>query len=143
MGQVTAIRTGPLPSEREWQQALVDLFERFRWAVQHVYPLRTQHGWRTGTTASGWPDLVMLRGHRLVALEVKGVRTALRPEQRAWLMRFEDVGARALVLRPTDDWELIVRWAAHPEEMPERFGWEPLPEDHPLYPRLPAGKRWR
>ena len=124
--------------ERPWQRTLVEALETFGYAVQHIYPLRTKNqGWRTSTTAKGWPDLVAIRGQWLIAIEVKGETTRIEDEQRAWLMRFAGLGSqhvRTWVLRPTDDWGQIAAWIASPGLAPRIFGWSPLPEGHAEYP---------
>jgi hypothetical protein len=51
----------------------------------------------------GWPDLVMLRGDRIVVAELKADGApGPRPEQRAWLDAWRAVGAEVYVWRPAD-----------------------------------------
>lgn len=121
-------------TEKSWQGTLVQTLETFGYAVQHVFPLQTKHGWRTGTTLSGWPDLVAIRDEWILAIEVKGEVTIVKPEQVACLMRLSRAHVPSWILRPTDDWPLIVDWIRHPAESPLTYGWEPLPETHELYP---------
>lgn len=112
-------------TEKDWQRTLVEGFEHFGWAVQHVYLMPTKNGgYRTSTTAVGWPDLVCLRREWVVACEVKGIRTAVGPGQIEWLERFAEIPTgRAWMLRPQCDWQAIVRWMAYPLQAPRRFGW--------------------
>lgn len=121
--------------EKDWQHTLVGALEIAGYSVQHVFPLQTRHGtWKTGTTASGWPDLVALRDEWLIAIEVKGEKTPVDPKQIAWLMRFTEAHCPAWILRPQDSWELISDWIAHPRDSPLCHGWTPLAPDHPAYP---------
>jgi Holliday junction resolvase len=60
----------------------------------------------------GFPDLLAIRGERLIAaeLKVKKAGTVLgepKPEQRAWLEAFRRVGAETYVWRP-ENWSEIL-----------------------------------
>lgn len=113
-------------SERAYQETLVTTLEVFGWHVCHVYPLQTKHGWRTGTTADGWPDLVCLRREWIIAIEVKSDKGRATPQQRLWLHRFAAVeSARAWLLRPSDDYGEIVEWFRDPAHAPRVHGWTP------------------
>jgi hypothetical protein len=57
----------------------------------------------TGSVA-GFPDLVCLRGARAFVAEIKGERTRLTAEQRAWLAAFEAAGVPAYLWRLPADW---------------------------------------
>jgi len=113
--------------EREWQRTLVELLEAFGYVVEHTYPLRTQHGWRTGSTLDGKPDLMALRPPRLLAIECKSDTGRLTPRQVAVLSLHAEVPChRAWVLRPTDPWPDIVEWVRRPASAPVTFGFEPM-----------------
>lgn len=115
----------PVATEKEFQSQLVDLLQTFGWTVQHVYSLATKHGYRTGTTSAGWPDLVAVRRDIILAIEVKGPRTPVEQAQLAWLDRFARVSsARAWLLRPdTAPFDALVRWVRHPRDAPRIVGW--------------------
>jgi hypothetical protein len=120
----------PAVRERDWQATLVAALEAFGYVVEHTYPLRTQHGWRTGSTLKGKPDLIALRPPRLLAIEVKTDVGRLDPEQRAVLSLYALVpSCRAWVLRPRDDWDTIVAWLRRPKLAPQAYGFDPLPRD--------------
>lgn len=112
-------------SERDWQRTLVECFTTFGWAVQHVYRMPTKDGgYRTSTTAVGWPDLACFRGEWIVGCEVKGLRTTTQPGQEEWLERFAQIPTgRGWMLRPNDDWQQIANWIARPLTAPRRYGW--------------------
>lgn len=113
------------PTEKEWQRTVVELLDAMQWANTHTYPLRTEHGWRTGTTAKGWPDLVAIRGAFVVGIECKTDRGRADPEQLVWLSRFSYLaGGRAWLLRPRDDLSLVASWLRTPADAPRVYGFE-------------------
>lgn len=116
-------KRNPTP-EREFQRTLVGVLELFGYEVNHTYPLRTQHGWRTGTTAIGWPDLTALRPPRQLAIEVKGEHTPLEEPQRAWLSLHALIPCnRAWVIRPNDPpWPDVQAWIRRPKLAPQSYG---------------------
>lgn len=122
-------KANPTP-ERQFQKTLVDVLELFGYQVNHTFPLRTSQGWRTGTTAIGWPDLTALRPPRMLAIEVKGEYTPLEEPQRAWLSLHALIPcARAWVIRPQDPpWPDVQAWIREPYPAPQAYGFEPL--DH-------------
>lgn len=115
-------------AEKEWQKTLVAAAEIFGYVVEHTYPLRTQHGWRTGSTLVGKPDLVMLRPPRLVVIECKANKGRLDPAQRAVLSLYAEIpNTRAWVLRPRDPWPDIQAWLRRPGRAPLTYGFDPMP----------------
>lgn len=114
-------------AEKDWQKVLMNGMEEQGWTVNHVGRGRHRSGdWVTPTTSPGYPDLLAVRGHRLLAVEVKGPRTPVDLAQVAWLLLFSEVPtANAWVMRPTMDWSMAARWIAHPEEAPVTFGFDP------------------
>jgi hypothetical protein len=121
----------PLPTtkERDWQATLVAALEVFGYVVEHTYPLRTQHGWRTGSTLTGKPDLIALRPPRLLAIECKTDKGRLTTEQVAVLSLYALVPCcRAWVLRPRDPWDTVQSWLRRPKLAPVTYGFEPMPQ---------------
>lgn len=65
-------------------------------------------GWRTYHThdsrrsQAGFPDLVLVRGTRILWRELKTMTGRLRPEQHAWLNDLTTAGADASIWRPID-----------------------------------------
>lgn len=101
-------------SEADFQNQIIDLAHIFGWRVAHFRPARTAHGWRTPVAAdgAGFPDLVLVRGPRLIFGEVKSQRGELRCEQVEWLAALATVAStspmvQATVWRP-DDFDEIV-----------------------------------
>lgn len=139
-----------LTREKDFQQTLVDTLELFGYVVEHTYPLRTQHGWRTGSTLKGKPDLIAVRPPRVLAIEVKGENTPLEEPQRAVLSLYVEVPcARAWVIRPQDPpWPLVQRWIQRPnppadvgEPAPRYYGFEPMDVEDARRYLLSKGRR--
>ncbi len=90
-------------TERELQQAVIDLARVFRWKVAHFRPALTAHGWRTPVQAdgAGFPDLVLVRD-RAVYAELKAVRGRLTERQAEWRAALEHAGQEYHLWTPTD-----------------------------------------
>lgn len=74
-----------LISERDWQRQVCDAAELYGWRWAHFRPAQTGKGWRTpvaGPLGVGFPDLVMVRGDRLLMVELKAEHAHLSPPQR-------------------------------------------------------------
>ena len=118
-------------AEKEYQKTVEGALTTLGYEWNHVYPLRTEHGWRTGTTTKGWPDLTAIRGRFILAIEMKGYdrngrATEFTEGQKDWLGRFSHLaGGRAWVFRPTDDWAETQEMLRHPENAPRVYGWAP------------------
>jgi hypothetical protein len=108
--------------ERDFQDAVIELFRMHRWRVAHFRVARTTKGWRTPMIGDpGYPDLTMARGPRLVYAELKGDgadgkrRGRVTPDERAWLAELQLVAeANPLVEVYTwwpSDWEQIIEVA--------------------------------
>lgn len=75
-----------------------------------VEQLLTLHGWRyyhthdSRRSIPGFPDIVALRGHRLLALELKTRRGRATADQLAWLVAFAEIPfAWSGIVRTSDD----------------------------------------
>lgn len=94
-----------------YQTQVVDLANLKGWAVMHVP--RSQVGpdliylTTTGLDGKGWPDLVLFRPPRSVAIEIKTQRDTVKPEQAAWLRLLEACGFEVMVARPSD-WDEVL-----------------------------------
>lgn len=97
--------------EADFQKQVIQVAERFGWLVYHTYDSRR--------CAPGFPDLVLVKGSRVIFAELKSHRGRLTPEQKAWieaLERAEEV--EAMVWKPKD-WrniERILRGEEHARE---------------------------
>ena len=73
-------------SEKELLAMVVELAQRCGWLAAHFRPAMTQHGWRTAVQGNaGFPDLVLVRGKRLIFAELKSEKGKLTEEQSAWI----------------------------------------------------------
>ena len=99
-------------SEADFLAQVIDLAHLYGWRVAHFRAGMTRTGrWLTPVQGdgAGFPDLLMTRGHRALALELKvGYRKATET-QLDWLNALGHVpGIEAHVVHPKD-WELIER----------------------------------
>ena len=109
-GSCRSCRPG-VPCEDHFQQQVIALARLRGWRVAHFRPAQTAKGWRTPVAADGkgFPDLLMVRARtgQIVAMELKGRRGQLTPEQKVWLEDFATVpGAVSRCYRPAD-WPVI------------------------------------
>jgi hypothetical protein len=93
-------------TERELQDAIIDMAKLLGWRVMHQRPGRTVDGWRTAIQGhAGFPDLVLLRPPRLIFAELKSKRGNPDFQQATWLNGLETVaGVETFLWRPID-WE--------------------------------------
>jgi hypothetical protein len=118
--------------ESEFQTTLTETLELLGYQTCHVYPLMTKHGWRSGTTAKGWPDVIAVRPPRMLAIEVKGSgRYNFPDEQRAWLSLFSLIpSCRAWLVNPRDPaWDTLYGWMRRPKLAPAVYGFDPMDRD--------------
>jgi hypothetical protein len=99
-----------LASEADFTAAVLEYAGLRGWKTAHFRPARTRRGWRTAVQGDGlgFPDLVLLRGAKLLVCELKTKRGTLAPAQRAWLEAWKEAGADVRVWRPSD-WDTIER----------------------------------
>lgn len=81
-------------SEEDFQRRVKRLAERRGWLCYHTHDSRRSQ--------AGFPDLVTVRGPRVVYAELKSATGRLRKEQAVWLAALLRAGAEAYVWRPSD-----------------------------------------
>ncbi len=110
-----------MPTESKTPNATVSEYERLQWQamtekqyMQQIADAAQKLGWRVYHTflavysAQGFPDLVCVRGGRMLCLEVKRQKGKLTERQVDWLRELAKVpGVEALVVRPSDFDDLI------------------------------------
>ena len=85
--------SAPPMSEKALQQAVIDLARSHQWRAYHTFDSRRSE--------PGFPDAILIRGARLLAIEFKSEKGKLTDEQQAWLDAFRDVWlVEAMVIRP-------------------------------------------
>jgi hypothetical protein len=78
-------------AEDALQEAVIGCARTFGWRVAHFRPARVMRGgketWETPVSADGkgFPDLVLVRGGRLIFAELKSTTGKTSADQDAWL----------------------------------------------------------
>ena len=91
---------------KEIQDGIAALARMKGWKVAHFSPGRVgpKDSWITNYAydSKGFPDLLMLRAGRIVAIEVKGSGDSVSAAQLEWLNVLRDAGAQTFIVGPTD-----------------------------------------
>lgn len=98
------------PSERDFLKAVLDLARLYKWRCFHPLPGMNQRGqWATFTQGDvGFPDLVLVRGDRLLFAELKAGASKPTKSQAAWLECLAQVPHIEVYLWRPSDWQSIV-----------------------------------
>lgn len=87
-------------SEAQFQALVLDRARKLGWRTMHV--VRSRVGgkgrgaqWVTNTSSKGYPDLTLVRGGRLIFVELKTESGTASPEQIDWMRDLQAVNARA------------------------------------------------
>ncbi len=89
----------PPLTEKAFMAQVLELAKLRGWRVFHPFLSK----W----SEKGWPDLILARPPRLLAIELKTDKGKLTPEQEVWLWTLRDCGIDADCWRPRD-WDNIV-----------------------------------
>jgi hypothetical protein len=90
----------PEQSEKSFQTMVCELARLAGWLVYHTYDSRRSQ--------RGFPDLVLVRGRRLVFMECKRESGNPTLDQVVWLRDLRATGAECYLVRPSD-WCLVER----------------------------------
>lgn len=83
-------------SEDALTKSVLELAERYGWMLRY-------HTHDSRKSGEGFPDWVFVKPSRLVALELKGARTPVTPEQVRWIALLGTIpGVDAAIIRPSD-----------------------------------------
>lgn len=88
--------------EHTFEQQVITWAKREGWLVTAMHDSR-QLWWGVDR---GFPDLLLVRGQRIIAAELKDKRGRLTKEQKVWLKALEAAGIPTFVWRPTDEAEV-------------------------------------
>jgi hypothetical protein len=119
--------TLPKISEAEFTRQVIELAKYRGWKCAHFRPAVNRRGkWATPVQGdgAGFPDLILARRGRVLAVELKVGRNVPTPEQMAWLNAFTEAGVSAWVWHPSD-WKWIeaeLAGADGPKESRPRTG---------------------
>ena len=91
-------------SEEDFKALVIDLAHVHSWRVAHFRPAMTKQGWRTAVQGdgAGFPDLVLVRGNRLLFAELKSVKGKVSPDQKTWLQGLREACSEVYLWRPSD-----------------------------------------
>jgi len=90
----------PTISERAFQAQVIAAAEAMGYLCYHTHDSRRSQ--------PGFPDLIMVRGYRMVALELKVGRNKPTPEQLVWLAALKEVCQVDALWAKPDDWEQLM-----------------------------------
>ena len=105
MPDAQALADASMTSEAALQVRVVALLKLRGFRVYHTFDARRSE--------PGFPDLIAVRGRRLVAIELKTARGRVTEAQMAWLRALNEVTqVDAFILRPAADWSEFERLVA-------------------------------
>lgn len=81
-------------TENEWMEQVRDLAKLYGWLGYHTH--------RSDRSDAGFPDLVLVKGERVVYVELKAEKGRLSPDQKKWLRALVAAGQETAVWRPSD-----------------------------------------
>lgn len=81
-------------TEREWQEAVLELAGYYGW--RHYHPFDSRR------SVAGWPDLVLCRPPELLFVELKTDRGRISHDQVEWLALLSACAVETAVWRPRD-----------------------------------------
>lgn len=98
----------------EWRQTEWEGMSERTFQDDHVLPLARQFGWLAYHThdsrrsVAGFPDIIALRGERMVVAELKSEKGRLTKDQLKWLTMFQSIpGAEVFVWRPSNSDRIV------------------------------------
>jgi hypothetical protein len=87
--------------ERDWQATVIRVAVDYGWKYYHAPDNKPING-RIQKVVAGFPDLVLVKGRRLVFAELKRELGIVSPQQEAWLDALRQTGAEGYIWRPSD-----------------------------------------
>lgn len=109
-------------SEKDLTKMVRSLLSTSGWLTVHFHDSRrqVQPGVFVGdNSAKGFPDIVALRGKRLLVAELKSQTGKLRKEQPAWLDAFSEAGAEVYLWRPDHWFNRTIEKIVTPQQAPK------------------------
>jgi Holliday junction resolvase len=85
--------------ERHLQAGLEEHLRLTGWRYYHTH--------NSSRSVAGFPDIVALRGSRILVAEIKTERGRVSTAQRGWLAAFEAAGVSAYLWRLPGDWAQV------------------------------------
>lgn len=96
--------TVPAVSEAQLQDCVIEMAQRFGWKIHHGRPGMNRRGeWMTPIQGdAGFPDLIMARAGRTLAVELKSEKGRVADAQYDWLKVLDETTVSAYLWRPRD-----------------------------------------
>jgi hypothetical protein len=88
-------------SERDWQAHVIKIATLKGWRYYHPPDNRPVNG-RIQKVVSGFPDLCLIKGTRMIFAELKKEKGLVSPEQQEWIEAIEGCNIAVYVWRPSD-----------------------------------------
>lgn len=107
-------RRGPSGRARQragaaWENTVLDIARRLHWRIASFRSVlvkgrggESYYATPTQADGKGFPDLVLVRGERILFRELKTDKSKVSAEQREWMIALEAAGADVGVWRPRD-----------------------------------------
>jgi hypothetical protein len=91
-------------TEDDLLRAVLDLAKVYGWRTYHARLAITAKGYRTPVQGDGkgFPDLLMVKGADLLAIELKSDKGRPSAEQQDWLAAFGPIALESNIWRPAD-----------------------------------------
>lgn len=117
-------------SERQLMDSVTRSAEALGWEWHHQFT--SIH------SKPGWPDLTLVRPGRLIFVEVKSQRGAVRSEQWPWLTLLAEAGAETALWRPSDDRDGTIAAVLMGQRTDHRES-----QEYAEWLAKPKGRQWR
>lgn len=88
--------------ESEWQSTVERIAQFNGWRFFHAPDNKPSARGHVQKVVAGFPDLVLVKGSRLIFAELKRETGKTSPEQDAWLSDISATGVLTFVWRPSD-----------------------------------------
>ncbi len=96
--------------EKDFQKTVIEYAKLRGWRVAHFRGAWSRDGKRYMTPVqadgAGFPDLVLVRGKRVVYIELKSDKGVVSKEQEEWLHALQDANQEVFVWRP-NSWYIL------------------------------------
>jgi hypothetical protein len=89
-------------SEEDWRATVEQIAALHRWLAYHPPRAGIRRNGSVRTTTPGFPDLTLVRGPRLVFVELKAETGRTSEAQDAWLAALAAASTEVYVFRPSD-----------------------------------------
>ena len=98
------------PSERLWQERVIQIAATCQWDAHHIKPGRYGNTYKTDGLA-GMPDLILIgrKGQGIIFAELKTAKGKLSPMQEARLSQLMSNGCEVHLWRPSDEQRVVDR----------------------------------